>query len=42
MSDSKKELPADIAKFRDTYIELFGTFPPLPSARFRVLQRGEP
>ena len=34
MSDSKKDFPEDIAKFRDTYIELFGTFPPLPSARF--------
>ena len=34
MSDSKKDLPEDIAKFRDTYVELFGTFPPLPSARF--------
>ncbi len=29
-----KELPADLAKFRDTYVELFGTLPPLPSARF--------
>ena len=31
MSDSKKDLPEDIAKFRDTYVEMFGTFPPLPS-----------
>jgi 4-carboxymuconolactone decarboxylase len=30
----KKPLPEDLAKFRDTYVELFGTFPPLPSARF--------
>lgn len=30
----KKPLPPDIAKFRDTYVDLFGSFPPLPSARF--------
>lgn len=29
-----KPLPADLAKFRDSYVELFGTLPPLPSARF--------
>jgi alkylhydroperoxidase/carboxymuconolactone decarboxylase family protein YurZ len=34
MSDSKKDFPEDIARYRDTYVELFGTFPPLPSARF--------
>lgn len=31
---AKKPLPADLAKLRDTYVELFGTLPPLPSARF--------
>ena len=31
---SKKELPEDLAKFRDTYVELFGHLPPLPAARF--------
>ena len=31
---AKKPLPADLAKFRDTYVELFGTLPPLPAARF--------
>ena len=31
---SKKELPDDLAKFRDTYVELFGHLPPLPAARF--------
>jgi len=30
----KKELPEDLAKFRDTYVELFGHLPPLPAARF--------
>jgi 4-carboxymuconolactone decarboxylase len=31
---SKKELPADLAQFRDSYVELFGSLPPLPAARF--------
>jgi 4-carboxymuconolactone decarboxylase len=30
----KKELPEDLAKFRETYVELFGHLPPLPAARF--------
>jgi len=30
----KKPLPADLAKFRDSYVEMFGTLPPLPAARF--------
>ena len=34
MSDSKKELPADLVKFRDSYVELFGTLPALPAGRF--------
>ena len=29
-----KKLPADLAKFRGTYVKLFGTLPPLPTARF--------
>ena len=33
MSEQKK-LPADLEKFRDRYVELFGTLPPLPTARF--------
>jgi 4-carboxymuconolactone decarboxylase len=33
---AKKQLPPDLQKFRDTYIELFGTLPPLPAARFEV------
>ena len=33
MSD-EKELPADLRKFRDSYVEMFGALPPLPSARF--------
>lgn len=34
MSDTKKDLPDDLAKFRDRYVELFGFLPPLPAARF--------
>jgi 4-carboxymuconolactone decarboxylase len=30
----EKELPDDLARFRDTYVALFGTLPPLPAARF--------
>jgi 4-carboxymuconolactone decarboxylase len=28
------ELPEDLAQFRDSYVELFGSLPALPSARF--------
>ena len=31
---SKKDLPADLVKFRDSYVELFGVLPPLPSSKF--------
>ena len=31
---SKNDLPADLVKFRDSYVELFGVLPPLPSAKF--------
>jgi 4-carboxymuconolactone decarboxylase len=34
LASKKKKPPADLARFRDTYVELFGTLPPLPSARF--------
>ena len=30
----KKELPADLAKFRDSYVELFGVVPRLPAGLF--------
>ncbi len=33
MSD-KPDLPDDLAKFRDSYVALFGSLPPLPAARF--------
>ena len=35
MADPKKELPADLVEFRDSYVEMFGTLPPLPAARFQ-------
>jgi len=28
------ELAGDLARYRDSYVELFGTLPPLPAARF--------
>jgi 4-carboxymuconolactone decarboxylase len=31
---SKDDLPPDLAQFRDTYVDLFGSLPPLPAARF--------
>lgn len=34
MTTSSKGLPEDLAKFSDSYVELFGMLPPLPSARF--------
>jgi alkylhydroperoxidase/carboxymuconolactone decarboxylase family protein YurZ len=34
MADSNKPLPEDLVKFRDSYVKLFGTLPPLPAARF--------
>jgi len=34
MTTSKKDIPEDLARFRDTYVELFGMLPPLPTARF--------
>lgn len=36
MTTPKKELPADLARFRDSYVELFGLLPPLPAARFEL------
>jgi len=33
VSDDSK-LPDDLAKFRDSYVELFGVLPALPAARF--------
>lgn len=30
----KDELSPDLTQFRDSYVELFGSLPPLPAARF--------
>ena len=37
-SDKAKSrtLPRDLAKFRDSYVELFGLLPPLPAARCEI------
>jgi 4-carboxymuconolactone decarboxylase len=36
------DLPADLAEFRDTYVELFGSLPPLPAARFDFTGKVDP
>jgi alkylhydroperoxidase/carboxymuconolactone decarboxylase family protein YurZ len=36
MSDKEKELDAELANFRDSYVEMFGSLPPLPSGRFAL------
>ena len=30
----KDDMPVDLAEFRDSYVKLFGSLPPLPAARF--------
>jgi 4-carboxymuconolactone decarboxylase len=32
--DNSGDLPDELAKFRDSYVELFGSLPALPAARF--------
>jgi 4-carboxymuconolactone decarboxylase len=34
MTTSSKDLPEDLARFKESYAELFGALPPLPAARF--------
>jgi 4-carboxymuconolactone decarboxylase len=34
MTKSSNELDDELARFRDSYVELFGMLPPLPTARF--------
>jgi hypothetical protein len=34
MSGKKKELDPELVKFRDSYVEMFGSLPPLPGGRF--------
>lgn len=31
---TNNQLPQDLAAFRDSYAELFGSVPPLPAAKF--------
>ena len=42
MAARKKKLPADLAKFRDSYADLFGTLPPLPAGRFEFSSDVDP
>lgn len=34
MSEKKEDLTAELAAFRDSYVEMFGLLPALPAARF--------
>ena len=34
MTTSSKDPPEELARFKESYVELFGVLPPLPAARF--------
>ena len=36
MTKSSKDLPEELVRFRETYVELFGLLPQLPAARFEL------
>jgi len=40
--DLPADLPADLAQFPDSYVELFGALPPLPAARFEFSGKIDP
>ena len=40
--NSNNELPPDLAAFRNSYIELFGSVPPLPAAKFDSIAQIDP
>ncbi len=40
--NSTNELPPDLAAFRDSYVELFGSVPPLPAAKFDSIAQIDP
>jgi hypothetical protein len=42
MATDRDELPADLAAFRDSYVKLFGSLPPLPAARFEFSSEVNP
>ena len=42
MPDAKKDLSPELAKFRDSYVELFGSLPALPAARFEFSNEVNP
>lgn len=35
-------LPSDLANFRDSYVQLFGSMPPLPGAKFDSISEIDP
>jgi 4-carboxymuconolactone decarboxylase len=39
---TKRPLPDDLAQFRDTYAEMFGSVPPLPAAKFEFSGEVDP
>jgi len=38
----ENDLPEDLAKFRETYVALFGSWPALPAARFAFASEVDP
>ena len=34
MAETTSDLPADLAEIRESYVDTFGTWPPLPAGRF--------
>ena len=42
MPASTDDLPPDLAQFRETYVSLFGSLPPLPAARFELSGEVDP
>jgi len=38
----RDDLPDDLKKFRESYVELFGTLPPMPAARFAFAAEVDP
>jgi len=40
--NSTNELPPNLAAFRDSYIELFGSVPSLPAAKFDSIAQIDP
>lgn len=41
-AEGDRDLPADLATYRDSYTAMFGTLPPLPAAKFAFTGRVAP